>query len=355
MTPLVGTSLKNGKYLLKKEIGRGIAGISYKATNKVLNEQVVIKTLNLALAHKSYLAELRKKFLNEARRLVRCSHPNIITFREFFVEDGLPYLVMDYIPGQSLEKIVLPSNPLPEAIAIDYIRQVGEALKVVHQNGLLHRDVKPQNLILRQGTQQVVLIDFGIAREFTPGSTQTHTQVTTDGYAPIEQYLPKAKRTPASDIYSLSATLYTLLTAQIPVTATLRNRLPFPSPVELRPGLSPQVSEAVMRGMEIEQKNRPTNVDEWLALLPATKLNRRSVEAVSSIPGMTPQAHPSQVSSSNNQHSKLNQSDKHKGLLKKVIAGVVLLLALDYVWLKYQASFKDSPTQPNNVESSVDQ
>ena len=80
MTPLVGTSLKNGKYLLKKEIGRGIAGISYKATNKVLNEQVVIKTLNLALAHKSYLAELRKKFLNEARRLVRCSHPNIITF-----------------------------------------------------------------------------------------------------------------------------------------------------------------------------------------------------------------------------------------------------------------------------------
>ncbi len=354
MTPLVGTSLKNGKYLLKKEIGRGIAGISYTATNKVLNEQVVIKTLNLALAQKSYLAELRKKFLNEARRLVRCTHPNIITFREFFVEDGLPYLVMDYIPGQSLEKIVLPSNPLPEAIAIDYIRQVGEALKVVHQNGLLHRDVKPQNLILRKGTQQVVLIDFGIAREFTPGSTQTHTQVTTDGYAPIEQYLPKAKRTPASDVYSLAATLYTLLTAQIPVTATLRNRLPFPSPLELRPTLNPQVSEAVMRGMQIEPKNRPASVDEWLALLPATKLKKSSVEAASSIPGMVAQANPSQASLSNNRQSTFNQSDNRKGLLKKALAVVVLLLVLDYAWLKYQAHTNNSPTQPNNVESPAD-
>ena len=263
----MGQSLLHHKYIIEQELGRGGFGITYKATNPALAQTVVVKTLNESLRQDPSFANFQRHFQDEARRLAKFAHPYIVRVSDFFIEDGLPYIVMDYIPGQTLDTIVLPDRPLPEAIALDYIRQVGEAVKVVHQNGLLHRDIKPQNLILRQGTQQVVLIDFGIAREFTPGLTQTHTHWVSEGYAPIEQYLPKAQRTPATDIYGLAATLYTLLTAQVPVAAILRDRLPLAAPHELRPELSVMVSQAVMRGMAVEPHHRPASVDEWLALL----------------------------------------------------------------------------------------
>lgn len=139
---------------------------------------------------------------------------------------------------------------------------------MVHQNGLLHRDVKPQNLILRQGTDQVILIDFGIAREFSPGAVQTHTSLVSPGYAPIEQYLPQEKRSPATDVYGLAATLYTLLTARIPAVSILRDRQPLREPKEWRADLSARVNQAVVRGMAVETQARPTSVDEWLQLLP---------------------------------------------------------------------------------------
>ncbi len=157
-------------------------------------------------------------------------------------------MVMDYIPGPTLEEVVFPDHPLPEAIAIHYIRQIGSALNVVHQNGLLHRDIKPQNIILRQGTDQVVLIDFGIAREFKPGSAQTHTNLISTGYAPIEQYMSRETRTPATDVYGLAATLYSLLTAQVPVASILRDRQPMPAPRDLRSDLSAAANQAVLRG-----------------------------------------------------------------------------------------------------------
>ncbi len=264
---VMGQSLLHHKYIIEQELGRGGFGITYKATNAALSQTVVVKTLNESLRQDPNFANFQRQFQEEAQRLARFAHRHIVRVSDFFIEDGLPYIVMDYIPGQTLDTIVLPDRPLPEAIALDYIRQVGEAVKVVHQNGLLHRDIKPQNLILRQDTQQVVLIDFGIAREFTSGLTQTHTHLVSEGYAPIEQYLPKAKRTPATDVYGLAATLYTLLTAQVPIAATLRDRLPLAAPHEVCPELSAMVSQAVMRGMAVEPHHRPASIDEWLALL----------------------------------------------------------------------------------------
>ncbi|MEG4092856.1 serine/threonine-protein kinase, partial [Microcoleus sp. Pol12B4] len=226
-----------------------------------------IKTLNESLRQQPNFAEFDRKFQDEARRLASCVHPNIVRVSDFFVEDGQPYMVMDYIAGQNLGDVVGSNNPLPENLAILYITQIGAALKVVHQKGLLHRDVKPQNILLRQGTQEVVLIDFGIAREFTAGATQSHTNMVSDGYAPPEQYFAQGKYTPATDVYGLAATLYTLLTAQVPVAAILRTSQPMPSPRDLRPQLSEAVSSAVMRGMTVEAQNRPATVDEWLSLL----------------------------------------------------------------------------------------
>ncbi len=268
MDTFLGKSLQGGKYTLDQPLGEGGFGITFKATHHYLGQTVVIKTLNPSIRDDPRFAQLNERFQDEGRRLAKCVHPNIVRVSDFFVEEGVPYLVMDYIPGRTLEAVVFPANPLAEAIAIHYIRQIGAALQVVHHNGLLHRDVKPQNIILRDNSQEVVLIDFGISREFTPGATQTHTSILSEGYAPVEQYMAQAQRTPATDVYGLAATLYAMLTAQIPVASVLRNRQTMPAPRDLRPELSAQINQAVMRGMAVESAYRPPTVAEWLALLP---------------------------------------------------------------------------------------
>nr|MDJ0718403.1 serine/threonine-protein kinase [Prochloraceae cyanobacterium] len=301
MTELVGKSLQNGKYILDRELGQGGFGVTYKATDKSSDREVVIKTINSHLQHKSDRTRLNFEFGNEARRLSQCSHPNIVEYRDFFVENGFPFIVMEYIPGVSLDRLIQRNKPLPEAIAVNYIKQVGQALTVIHHNGLLHRDLKPENMILREGTQQVMLIDFGIAREFSQGVTKTHTNLITNGYAPIEQYFPKAKRTAATDVYALAATLYTLLTGEIPLAASLRDRLPFASPKDLVPQLSDKISDAVMCGMALEPEDRPSSISEWLTLLRGTQsqlisynrstrasLANRTTKNYRSLPKLTP-------------------------------------------------------------------
>jgi len=274
MNTLIGKTLQGGKYTLDEMLGQGGFGVTFKATHHLLGQTVVIKTLNLLNQSHPQFAKMEQQFQDEARRLALCLHPNIVRVNDFFEEAAMPYLVMDYIPGQTLEQLVFPDNPLPEATAIYYMQQIGAALEVVHANGLLHRDIKPQNIILRQGTEEVILIDFGIAREFTDGKTQTHTSLISEGYAPIEQYVMQERRTPATDVYGLAATLYALLTAHVPVASILRERRPMPVPRDLRPELSAAVNQAVMRGMAVEAHYRPKTVAEWVALLPGAPLQQ---------------------------------------------------------------------------------
>lgn len=290
MDTLIGKTLQGGKYTIDVELGRGGFGITFKATHHYLNQIVVIKTLNESLRNDRAYTDFQRKFQDEARRLAMCVHPNIVRVSDFFLEDGLSYMVMDYIPGDTLEALVFPDRPLPEATAVHYIRQIGAALQVVHRNGLLHRDIKPQNVILREGTQQVVLIDFGIAREFTPGSTQTHTSMISVGYAPIEQYLSQEKRSPATDVYGLAATLYSLLTATVPIASILRDRQPMPEPRGLQPQLSAATNQAVMRGMALDMQYRPTSVEAWLTLLPANSMQPIASETETDRPPVSREA-----------------------------------------------------------------
>ncbi|BAU67110.1 putative serine/threonine kinase [Stanieria sp. NIES-3757] len=269
MINLVGQSLQNSKYFLERELGRGSFGITYLATNLVLEREVAIKMLAPIWRQDSNLAEWVEQFQKEAKRLAKCSHPNIVRVLDFFVENGYPYIVMDYIRGQTLAQIVSDGNPLSETIAIEYIKQTGKALSAVHgQALLLHQDVKPNNLILCPDNQQVILIDFGIAREFKGEKLTNYKNLLSEGYAPIEQYLVDSPKTIATDIYGLAATLYTLLTGQIPPSAISRvHGCILEPPCQIRPELSQTVSEAVMWGMALAAENRPSCVSEWLARL----------------------------------------------------------------------------------------
>lgn len=266
-----GTALQNGKYVLETVLGHGGFGITYRAHHAYLDQPVVVKVLNENLRRHPDFAQFQQQFIAEARRIAKCQHPNIVRVFDFFEEGGLSFIVMDYIPGRTLADIVQVEGPLPEAKAIHYMHQIGAALQVVHQAGLLHRDVKPHNIMRREHTDFVVLIDFGISREFTPGVTQTHTGMLSAGYAPIEQYLPQGKRTPALDIYALAATLYSLVTGQAPIAAPLRDRVPLLEIRQFQPQISPAVERAILKGMEMEAQARPQTITDWLALLPASQ------------------------------------------------------------------------------------
>ncbi|MDJ0712660.1 MAG: serine/threonine-protein kinase [Prochloraceae cyanobacterium] len=270
MNSIINKILQKGKYLVLEELKSDSFSILYKGVNQISKEVVSIETIDTNLLLPSDLNDLKKQFLNKARKLVKCCHPKIIKFREFFTESGLPYIVKEYITGSTLDSIVMPDRPISEAIAVDYIRQVGEALKVIHSNGFLHLGIKPQNLLLCKENQEVRLKNFGIDREFL--SQKTKELLITSEYAAIEQERPEAILTPATDIYSLAATLYTLLTGRVPLEADLRVRYVniLRSPKDIQSELSENVSEAIMRGMELEAHKRPASVDEWLSLLPHT-------------------------------------------------------------------------------------
>lgn len=268
MNLTTGTSLQNGKYIVNTTLGQGGFGITYRATHAYLGQPVVIKTLNYNWRYHTEFKKFGQEFIAEARRVTKCQHPNIVKVLDFFEENNLPFIVMEYIPGVTLDEMIYQHGPLSEGIAINYIHQIGSALTVVHENGLLHRDVKPHNIVRRSGSETVILIDFGIAREFTPGVTQTHTGLMSEGYAPIEQYLPQAKRTPATDVYALAATLYSLVTGKAPIAASLRDRIPLPKPRQLQPYLSHALEKAILQGLEMEAEKRPQSVEKWLEILP---------------------------------------------------------------------------------------
>ncbi|MFB2936158.1 serine/threonine protein kinase [Aerosakkonemataceae cyanobacterium BLCC-F154] len=325
MNITAGKALQNGKYVLDGAIGQGGFGITYKATHNYLGQTVVIKTLNEELRREGYFERFQQQFVAEAQRLAKCQHPNIVRVLDFFEEEGQSFIVMDYIPGPTLAELVAPGQPLVEAQAICYIRQIGSALKVVHQNGLLHRDVKPQNIIRRQGTETVILIDFGIAREFTPGVTQTHTGVLSAGYAPIEQYLPQARRSPATDVYALASTLYFVLTGQPPVASALRDRISLPNPSQINPNINPQTEQAILRGMEMEAVKRPQTVENWLSLLPYTETENTSVTSATEtiLPNAKGNPSPQQLAISS-----LLQNPKFKSLA--ITASIAALVGMTF-------------------------
>ena len=352
----IGKRLHQDKYIIEQELGRGGFAITYKASNTVLNRVVVIKALNERLRQDPNFLKQQQQFQAEARRLAKCTHLNIVRVSDFFVDDDLPFIVMDYVPGPTLDKVVLPNRPLSEEVALHYIRQVGDAVQTIHQNGLLHRDIKPQNLILREGTHQVVLIDFGIAREFTPGLTQTHTHFVSEGYAPIEQYLPQAKRSSATDIYGLAATLYTLLTGKVPIAAYLRAHCPLTELRQLQPEVSESVNKAVIQGMAMEPLHRPATVSEWLALLPGSEdgsSNTPIVGSISQVPTIvTPEYRSSHLREILGRIAAIvSPAQMSKAQGRWWLPGVVtlLLLVLGYSLWRSQTSSSTRQSTPTNL------
>ncbi|MBD2074824.1 protein kinase [Phormidium sp. FACHB-592] len=265
MNLTAGTPLQDGKYVLNNLLGQSAWGITFKATQTRLNQAVVLKTLRSQ--PEMGIAPLRQPFLEEVRRFTQCQHPGLVRVLDSFTEAGLPFAVMDYVAGQTLAELVRSQKPLPEAQAVQYIRQASSALSVIHRHGLLHRDVKPENLVRPTGAAFVVLVGFSITPGAVPVEVNRADSRLANHYAAIELQQAKAL-TAAADIYALAATLYFLVTQHEPIVASHRQQTPLVTPRQLQPQLSTAIERAILSGMALNAQERPQTISDWLALLP---------------------------------------------------------------------------------------
>ena len=278
------TTLQSSKYCIESVLGQGGFGITYLATQEILERKVCIKeffmrdfcsrsesdssvTLGTS-ANKELLERYLAKFVKEARTISQLEHPNIIHIHDIFKENGTAYYVMDYIEGESLSDLVKRRGALPEEEAVTYIRAVAEALRYVHARSINHLDVKPGNIMVRTSDHHVFLLDFGLSKQYDVAGNQTSSTPLgiSHGYAPIEQYSPEGIKSfsPQTDIYSLGATLYYLITGKTPPSASEL----FASELSGFPTtLSATVRKAIQWAMEKQKKDRPQNVVEFLNLL----------------------------------------------------------------------------------------
>lgn len=272
-----GTILNNGKYVIEKKIGAGGFGITYKATQIGLNRTVCIKeyflagkcTRNtrlrtvIAQENPGLFEKYRAAFVKEAKMLDELNHPNIVNVIDVFDEHNTSYMVMSFIQGTSLQDIVEKNGPLQYAEAVNYIGQITNAIDFVHKRNILHRDIKPDNVMITSD-YKAILIDFGNAREFEQDKTQMHTSIFTRCYAPPEQYEANSRKGSYTDIYALGATLYFALTGKEPLESGARAIEKMPTPKELCPNIPEEINRTIMKAMQLKPENRHQTVKEFM-------------------------------------------------------------------------------------------
>jgi hypothetical protein len=247
-------------------LGKGGMGTVYRAVDLETRQRVALKE------NRDLTPEARRLFQREAALLRRLRHPNLPQVSDAFDIPGQgQYLVMDYIAGVDLSQLVAQRGALPEDEALAYMRQVMRALAYLHgqkRRPIIHRDVKPANIKITP-QRQVYLVDFGLAKEYRPGApTTTTARRATHGYAPPEQY-GHGRTDARSDVYSVGATLYTLLTGQIPphsVDRMLRSTVLVP-PSSIQASISPRTERAILWAMQIQPRERPQSVRDLYPVL----------------------------------------------------------------------------------------
>jgi len=274
------------EYRLEQVLGAGGFGMTYLAWDSHLEKPVAIKEYlpgelairgadaNVVPLSPEREADYRwglERFLQEARTLARFEHPNIVRVLRYFEANRTAYMAMDYERGDPL-KTVLQHNPQPpEALLKELARPLLDGLAAIHAGGFLHRDIKPDNIVVR-ASGQPVLIDFGAARNAVGGTTRNLTAVLTPGYAPLEQYSGDGRQGPWTDLYAFAGVLYRAVTGHAPPDAV--SRLKDDGVAAALARARARYSEPFLRAIEwaltMDEKKRPQSVAEWRrALFPA--------------------------------------------------------------------------------------
>ncbi len=255
----------SSNYELDREIGRGGMGIVYKAKDKRLKRHVAVKLLPPELAFRS---EIRSRFLKEAETAAQLSHPNIVPIYSVDERDGLVYFVMAFVPGENLAARIHSAGRLAPDEVRRILKETADALAYAHERGVVHRDIKPDNILLSSDDgERVMVTDFGIARAVSEGSdsrlTATGMAIGTPAYMSPEQSMGEREIDGRADLYALGVVGYQMLAGELPFNAPSTPALLVkqiserPTPVDVhRPDAPPDLARAVMMLLEKEPANR---------------------------------------------------------------------------------------------------
>ncbi len=286
MSNLIGHSL--GRYHMLEQLGQGGMATVFKAYDTRLEREVAVKVIRVDQFAPAVLERILKRFEREAKALAKLTHPNIVHVNDYGEQDGIPYLVMDYLPGGTLKERL--GKPMPWQEATRLLIPVARALDFAHRQGLVHRDVKPSNILITADGDPL-LTDFGIAKilEVEEGSTLTGTGVGigTPEYMAPEQWTGKAEA--CSDIYSLGVVFYEMITGRKPYTADTpaavlikQTSEPLPRPTALMPDLPAGVEMVLLNALAKKPEGRYADMAtfsialEWL--LKNTKARKVTVK-----------------------------------------------------------------------------
>ena len=283
------SSLQGGRYRIVRMLGSGGFGITYLGTQTGLERNIVIKEFFMTdyclrdeysnlitvptVSNVEFVERFKDKFLKEARHIAQLKHPNIVNIIDVFEENGTAYYVMDFIEGGSLVEKVQREGSLPENMAKRYILQIADALNYIHQRYMNHLDVKPGNIMLSRN-DNAILIDFGLSKQYdsqTGHQTSTTPVGISHGYAPMEQYKEGgvSEFSPETDIYSLGATLYYLLTGARPPVSQEINEDGLPLDQLKAKNISWPTISAIINAMKPRRKERTHDINTFIAELNA--------------------------------------------------------------------------------------
>ena len=261
------------RYELKDPVGKGGMATVYCAYDTQLERTVALKILH---EHFGEDEDYVDRFRREARAAAQLSHPGIVTVIDRGEEDGRQFIVFEFVEGETLKDLVERGGPLPIRGALEIALQVGRALAFAHQQGLIHRDIKPQNVLLN-GEGRAKVTDFGIARSLDAvGHTETGTVLGTSHYIAPEQ--ARGERVDAqTDVYSFGVVLYELLTGEVPysgdnfLTVALRHvNEDVPGVLERRPDCPLRLAALVERCLAKDPAERPASMEAVVSELEAT-------------------------------------------------------------------------------------
>ncbi|MEN8801733.1 MAG: serine/threonine-protein kinase [Thiogranum sp.] len=252
-----------GRYRLERELGRGAMGTVYLATDPTIGREVAVKTLPLLQEYEGREQQAAaERFFKEAEAVGRLAHPHIVTIYDAGQEHDLAYIAMDYVPGESLDTWTGGSGLLPVWEVLEIAAQIADALSYAHGRHVVHRDIKPGNIIYNRDSGVAKITDFGIARILDASQTRTGTVLGSPSYMSPEQVAGK-KTDGRSDLFSLGTTLYQLLSGSLPFNGDSVAALMYqianqktPAMRKSRRGLPVCVSRLVMKALQKDPAKR---------------------------------------------------------------------------------------------------
>lgn len=290
---LPGNVALEGKYVLECRLGEGGMGIVYKAHHKFLKTTRAIKTIKLELIGND--TSFVKRFHQEAMAAAAIGHPNIISVLDYgLLEEKIPYIVMEFVEGLSLETLITNKGRFTPQEALEYMQVITSALGAAHKHGIVHRDLKPLNIMIESGgslRDQIRILDFGLAKIKSSDLFGSFVAAKTVGIVGSPAYMAPEQWSGEEtdrrcDVYSLGIILYEMLTGDVPfkgsnIPAIMKKHLMAPPPSLAVPGsgISPEVEKVVHRALEKQPETRTASVEEFIAELEQAVLHPAPAKA----------------------------------------------------------------------------